>query len=372
MPPAPDTVAATAGPAPRKRLAAWAAWTALGASSVLLGCGGGGSSVAEAPPPPPPPPTSPTDAQRTAAASATANNNARCRDGLGGFYWEIGDASGRKASGSVGSDAPSATAPLQVFSASKWMYAAQIAEKRGAAGLNGSTDLPFLRFTSGHSAYGNLPVCTTASTESASVADCRPGADTLVSTDAGRFAYDSGHMQWHAISTMGWATRDNAALAQDLNATLGLSGLEYRRPIPAAGVVASADTYAQFLRKVLRGELRLLSLLGTSQVCANPRFAGCNAGASPADASTEGWNYSVGHWVEADPTIGDGAFSSPGGGGFYPWIDRTRTTYGILAREVLPVLPGQQDAGFRSAECGRLIRQAWRTGSEVVSTIPTP
>jgi len=30
--------------------------------------------------------------------------------------------------------------------------------------------------------------------------------------------------------------------------------------------------------------------------------------------------------------VGDGAFSSPGAFGFYPWIDRTKTNYGVLAR----------------------------------------
>jgi hypothetical protein len=53
--------------------------------------------------------------------------------------------------------------------------------------------------------------------------------------------------------------------------------------------------------------------------------------------------------------VGDGAFSSPGTYGFYPWVDATRTIYGVLGREA----PSGQ--GYPSAVCGRLIRRAWVT-----------
>ena len=51
--------------------------------------------------------------------------------------------------------------------------------------------------------------------------------------------------------------------------------------------------------------------------------------------STESWHYSIGHWVEDDPAVGDGAFSSAGAFGFYPWIDASKTYYGVLAREAI-------------------------------------
>jgi hypothetical protein len=69
---------------------------------------------------------------------------------------------------------------------------------------------------------------------------------------------------------------------------------------------------------------------------------------------SESWHYSIGHWVEDDPVVGDGAFSSPGAFGFYPWVNATRSNYGILARKV--------DGGwYASAQCGRQIRKAWVT-----------
>ena len=109
----------------------------------------------------------------------------------------------------------------------------------------------------------------------------------------------------------------------------------------------------------------MLNSLGTHRVCANPDAAGCDAIASPI-SGTEDWGYSLGHWVEDDPVVGDGAYSSPGAFGFYPWISGDKSLYGILARE-----DADSTAGFKSALCGRLIRQAWVTGEVVQSITPT-
>jgi len=62
--------------------------------------------------------------------------------------------------------------------------------------------------------------------------------------------------------------------------------------------------------------------------------------------------------------VGDGAFSSAGAFGFYPWIDASKTWYGIVARK--QVMSGQDPdqslgEGYRSTMCGRLIRKAWIT-----------
>jgi len=70
---------------------------------------------------------------------------------------------------------------------------------------------------------------------------------------------------------------------------------------------------------------------------------------------SENWHYSVGHWVEDASNASDGAFSSPGAFGFYPWIDKTKTYYGVIARST----PG---GALESVYCGRQIRKAWTTG----------
>ena len=53
---------------------------------------------------------------------------------------------------------------------------------------------------------------------------------------------------------------------------------------------------------------------------------------------------------------GDGAFSSPGTFGFYPWIDPGKTYCGVLARVA-------QNGAFPSAQCGGLIRTVQITGT---------
>jgi hypothetical protein len=251
---------------------------------------------------------------------------------------------------------------MSVFSASKWLYASNVIQKRGVL----AQDVPFLNFTSGYSNFGNTPVCVGA--DPSTVAGCLAGKDVQDPATIGRFAYDSGHMQHHAATVMGLGPANDAALAADLNATVGNFGFSYSLPQLATGVVAEPQAYAGFLRRLLRGELAMASALGTQKVCTQPAVAGCNPAFTPDSIGNEAWNYSLGHWVEDDPALGDHAFSSAGGGGFYPWIDSSKTYYGIVARE----RRFESAAGYHSAECGRLVRQAWLTGKTVTSTTPTP
>ena len=112
--------------------------------------------------------------------------------------------------------------------------------------------------------------------------------------------------------------------------------------------------YATFLRKLLGNQLQLGALLGSDPVCTNPDT--CPSAVYSPVAGDLSWHYSLGHWVEDDPVHGDGAFSSPGALGFYPWIDAGKKSYGVLAR----VAFGGAD---ESAACGALIRKAWATGT---------
>jgi hypothetical protein len=318
---------------------------------VLASCGGGSNSSSEIP-------SDPTDSERVTAASTTATTHPDCDTGkLGSFYWEIGDANGPRAGSSVGSGAPGATTQFSIASASKWLYSSYVVQKVGVR----PSDVPYLNFTSGYSMFF-LPLCQVSDT----VGSCLDGNDGLNQNTIGKFFYDSGHMQQHAVAAMGLGALGNDALTTELNSTLGDFGLFYTQPQLAGGLVGSASSYASFLRKILRGELAMGAALGTNKVCTNPSTCG-TAVATPIDA--ESWNYSLGHWVEDDPVVGDHAFSSAGALGFYPWIDRTKTLYGILSRRSDGV---ESNAGYNSARCGRLIRQAWVTGVAVTSGAPTP
>ena len=139
-------------------------------------------------------------------------------------------------------------------------------------------------------------------------------------------------MEKHA-SINGLGPLGNDALAAEIRSRLGSDvGLAYSQPQLAGGVVTTADDYARFLRKVLANGLLMHDALGTHAVCTNP--LNCSEAVSTPIPPELSWHYSIGHWVEDDPDVGDGAFSSAGLFGFYPWIDAGKTTYGIVARHV--------------------------------------
>lgn len=320
---------------------------ALSSVTVLLAACGGGNSSSSAPPID----IDPIDAQRAEAARVTATTNAACStDRLGGFYWEIGDGTRARAGGQVGSDAPSADTVMSIASASKWVYAAYVLQKNGRR----DADVPFLNFTSGYNEMV-LPLCQVSDT----VGSCIDGKDDVVDSTVGRFLYGSGHMQVHAANRMGLGAMDNDALSREVASTLGDFGFVYTQPQLAGGLVADASGYAAFLRRILRGELAIRSALGANAVCTNPQT--CSSAVGGPIPDDESWSYSLGHWVESDPAAGDGAFSSAGALGFYPWIDRDRRFYGVLARRA----ELEANAGYNSAACGRLIRRAWETGVAV-------
>jgi hypothetical protein len=265
------------------------------------------------------------------------------------FYWEIGDGQGLRASGSTDGSTYTASTVMNIASASKWLYAAYVAERRAGV-LSATADVPYLNFSSG---YTEFALCLPGQT----VAQCQslPANDGQVPADIGRFAYAGGHMQKHAVD-IGLGPLANASLATEIRARLGNDILlTYTQPQLAGGVESTAADYARFLRKLVRNELRLRPLLATQSLCASDAACARTGVTTPAPAN-EAWRYSLGHWVEDDSVVGDGAVSSPGAFGFYPWINRARDTYGILAREAAA------GSGFDSVRCGRLIRKAWETG----------
>lgn len=330
--------AAVAGPSPLRRS------LPLVAAAVVAACGGGGGDD---------PPPGPSSADRSAAAATTAQSTTNQCAPVKPFYWEVGDKNAKLASGSVTSTTDptvytSATV-MNIASASKWLYSSYVVEKR--AGVLSASDIKFLNFQSG---YTNFFTCLPSQT----VQQCVDFGNNGVydaSTD-GKFDYDGGHMEKHA-SLIGLGALDNGTLAAELHSQLGSDvAFTYAQPQLAGGIDTSADDYARFLRKIVGGSLKMHDALGSHPVCTNP--ATCAASAFSPTPSNVSWHYSIGHWVEDDPSLGDGAFSSPGLFGFYPWIDAGRTTYGIVARHLL-----NSEATQGSVVCGQLIRKAWMTAT---------
>lgn len=294
-----------------------------------------------------------SDSARVSAAAATAKSPTNACAAIRPFYWEIGNRDARLAAGSIVSEASpvkyTATTVMPIASASKWIYGAFAAQRAG--GKLTDADRKFLSMRAG---YVSMTYCATGQT----VDECLDfqGNGAYTPEDDGTFIYNGGHMQQHA-RLLGLGSMNSKALTAAIKAQLGSDlRLAYSYPEVASGVVTSADAYARFLRKLLSGELHLGRLLGSGAVCTNP-FTCKSIGTelSPAPVS-ESWDYSIGHWVEDDPKVGDGAFSSAGAMGFYPWIDAAKTTYGIVARK------GEPGSGEASAMCGRLIRRAWTIG----------
>ena len=317
-----------------------------GALAVLVvsGCGGGGGDDAAGNPP---------HSGAAAAAIATANSDSNECEQARPFYWEIGTADGAAVSGTVNSSSDpavyTATTKLAIASASKWFYSTYYVQRTG--GILNAEDIKFLNF---HSGYDSRDfTCLPSPTQT--VQQCVDMGDNgdYNPADDGMFAYSGAHMEKHA-SLNGLGDLNNAALAAEIRRQVGSDiDLAYFQPQLAGGIATTARDYAALLRKIVRGDLKMRDALGTHAVCTNPRT--CAEAAFAPSPPGESWHYSIGHWVEDDPVVGDGAFSSPGAFGFYPWIDRGKTTYGLIARNASNPLP--------SVYCGRLIRKAWATAT---------
>ncbi|HVW27452.1 MAG TPA: hypothetical protein VHC69_18940 [Polyangiaceae bacterium] len=279
------------------------------------------------------------------AAAKAAQNDPLCT-GVQPFYWEIGDADGTLHGESVGGARYSATTDMEIASASKWVFGAYVVERF-------KDDLSKIDDDAMTMRSGYVSLVYDSCVGSTTVQACFDAGknSTHTAADDGLFYYNGGHFQKYAVD-LGLGGDDAATLTADMKKLLGSElDFAFRSPQLAGGIHTSATGYAGFLRKILRGDLAIGAHLGENAVCTLP--SSCKQ-AAYSPASPEAWHYSYGHWVEDDPTNGDGAFSSPGAFGFYPWIDATKTHYGIVARYSLSA-----GAYVESAKCGNVIRRAY-------------
>jgi hypothetical protein len=340
----------------------WMAVLGVTAGGGLTGCGGGGGgSDSGSGDSGTTPPTGLTTAQRAAAATQTANSNSDCT-AVQPFYWEIGDETGALASGSTGSNPPTASTPMLIASASKWFFGAYMLQLR--SGNLTSADIQALTMSSGYTnfSYDACIELNPAAQDAETVDQCFH-ANNLQGTNAdldpnavGYFYYNGGHFQKYADVDLGLGADNSAQLTGAVAAQVGQDiSFSYNSPQLAGGIDITPAEYGVFLRKILSGELLMHDYLGTHAVCTNPTT--CATALYTPGPSSENWHYSLAHWVEDDPNTGDGSFSSAGAFGFYPWIDASKTYYGILARYSLVT-----GAYIQSVYCGRTIRKAWMTG----------
>ena len=317
------------------------------AASALSACGG------DSPPPATPPLST---AARALAADTTARNHSACQS-VSPFYWEIGDANGVMASGATGDGSVVRSSTFNIASATKWLFGAYVVEKRGGALT--ANDIRALTMSSGYTSFGILS-CSLLLSGDPTVNDCFTVSDNETYTAAhdGQFFYNGGHFQkWGVDNGMGAMT--SAMLTSEFQSVLGTdAALSFSTPQLAGGAIGSAESYARFLTRVLKNELRIGAMLGAHAVCTLPGVC-ATAVSSPVPVS---FDYSLGHWVESD-ALGDGSLSSAGAFGFYPWIDASKKYYGILSRHVVGANTNTEGGvGWESAQCGARIRRAFISG----------
>lgn len=277
------------------------------------------------------------------------------------FYWEVGDASGVKASGSEGRNAPTAQTDMPIASATKWLFGAYVAQVRN--GQFTPQDIQALTMHTGYVGYQHRLCVKVRDRKQAAltVAECfaesAPLAgrnDALSPEEMGKFHYAGGHFQFWAVQN-GLGDLNNAGLAQAFNRVLG-TGLEigFESPQLAGGARMSGAHYGQFLQRLLRNELVLGEVLGQHAVCTVKADCPAAAVQSPLPENLH-WHYSLGHWVEDGSADSDGTFSSAGAFGFYPWITADRQTYGVIARVKKSLL---ERPAPDSVLCGQRLRLA--------------
>jgi hypothetical protein len=304
----------------------------------------------------------PAATSRLNAATATAQHNRACIAARP-FYWEIGDQHAALASGTEGAPLPTASTTLPISTASEWIFGAYLVQAR--QGKLSAADIEALTMRSGYTnlQYERCLQRAPRSQRPATVSDCFH-APHLVggsnsdykATQVDKFFYNGGHFQELAAKDARLADLNAAALTGVVGGQLGTaSAFSYDAPELDASIRATPGAYAGFLRRILAGQLLIHDQLGSNAVCTNP--GRCQSALSTPLPQTENAHYSLGHWVEDDPRVGDGAFSDPGLRGFYPWIDASKSYYGLVARA--SPAPG---AHVVSMQCGRLIRKAWLTG----------
>jgi hypothetical protein len=254
---------------------------------------------------------------------------------------------------------------LQIASASKWVFGAYVVERNQSllaepANATQPSDpglvqaFEALTMRAGYDDYDDA-----AAALGVTVDGCfTKGNKSMPGAGPFGFHYSGGHFQWYADKILGLGADTAADLATEYKKVLGADlDLAFAFPEPAGGMHMSAADYAGFLRKILSCGLAIRNYLSYDPVCTKPGT--CPApDATYSPAVPYAWHYSWGHWIEDDASYGDdGAFSSPGKFGFYPWIDATGTYYGIVAREDHSTSVTNPPY-LASAKCGQAIRKA--------------
>lgn len=275
----------------------------------------------------------------------TASQHPSCQR-IQPFFLEIGDTNEILVSKTIGGDWPTREAILPIASSSKWVFAAYVLEKR-----NGKLDLDDINTLTMQSGHTKLEVSSCIDNNFETVAECANYGSNLelVENHIDRFYYNNGHYQkWAMNNNLG--PMNSEKLSQEINQFLNLGkDLSFSNILLGGGMSLSASSYADFLAKILKRDLHMGTSLGLHSVCTWGEECPSSS-YSPVELPDY---YSLGHWIESF----DGAFSSAGLFGFYPWINQQKDHYGVISRFSVDFSDGiGYGPGFTSMLCGQAIR----------------
>jgi CubicO group peptidase (beta-lactamase class C family) len=272
------------------------------------------------------------------------------------------------------------TTPLAVASAAKWLTAATLLTfvDEGVVGLDDPADrwLPEL---AGDDAAAPTVRQLLTHTDGIGDDDCLWSKDEGLDPCARRlaraprrfrsgtaFAYGNAgyEIAGRLVEVVGGA--DFATVFhQRLGEPLGLTDTAWPgapdRPSPPEGLRTTVDDYARFLA-LLAGDgmhegRRLLSPAAVDELTRN-QVAGFDLSGDAAVAVTGIPRYALGAWPdEVDEHGATTVVSGNGGRGFYPWLDRTTGTWGVVGvqddRGSTTAVPASQDVARRYWEAAR-------------------
>ncbi|WP_020651002.1 hypothetical protein [Solimonas variicoloris] len=296
------------------------------------------------------------------AAATAAAEGAACTDARP-FYWEIGGSSGAPiASGQVGGTDFARNTTVTLASASKWVFAAYVLQRYSGipTGSGGAQIVDALNMKLGYTSLNDYLCQLTLTVSGCFTVGSNDNHDSAAD---GHFFYNSGHGQYVAsqASLLNLGNKTRNTLFTEVNSYLNLgSSFGYANLPLSSGMQGNAADYATFLQRIMTGYYVISSYLNYSPVVTYPCASGLS-GCTPLGSVD--FHYSLHHWIEDNTggtlsngkTLGpgDGAHSSPGAFGFYPWITADKQYYGILSREASSGAPGD------SIPCGQAIRKAF-------------
>lgn len=172
-----------------------------------------------------------------------------------------------------------------------------------------------------------------------------------------------------------------AAFEQRIGGPVGMAstrfdeagGTRTRNPVPAASVVSSLHDYGRYVQMIAAdGEIEGIRVLSANSVREMERDqVGPLRNENDFAVRTTGIDtYGLGLWRDVTSTTDAGVVSSGNGAyGFYPWIDRARSSFGVLL-----VFDSEHSSEYAVPYSPRIVHQVWAAldAESGPGTLPTP